>query len=210
MKKGLIVDKGLNDFLKPIFPVDDERHDFIKNCLRKIGTRRMLLRAQWYTEIADDQEKVRQSRPALSLIFLMALAEAIAKNRTRNVHLRSPEAVKEFFKYISEEDKTLLFRGFRRLLISPRHHDLRFSSILKILYNVRNSAVHGEDYFSFSLMDRGEKEKHAGYTDFGLITSGYLGGRREKRRVSLHVKLTYEELRDIFRRTALANIKSLL
>lgn len=203
-------DTELHNFLNPVFATEHGRKKFIGNCLKRITTRRMLLRAQWYVEIADDQEKVRQNRPALRLIFLMALAEAIAKNRTSNIRLGSLEAIKEFFKYISGDDKKMLHRGFRRTLLSPKHHNLRFSSILRILYDIRNRAVHGEDYFSFSLMDVADKRKHAHYTSYSLITSGYLGSRRNKKRVSLDVKLTYEDLRDIFRRTAIANIEAML
>ena len=71
IKKQLITDPDLNKFLAPEFSNRKDREDFIKECLKKQKTRRMLLRAQWYTEIADDMDKIRQSRPALRIIFLI-------------------------------------------------------------------------------------------------------------------------------------------
>jgi hypothetical protein len=43
-----------------------------------------------------------------------------------------------------------------------------------------------------------------------MITSGSLGKKGKKKRVSLDLSLTYEELRDIFRRVAIANTESVL
>ncbi len=210
VKQGLLEDKDLHNFLEPILHAKSDREDFIKKCLKKISTRRMLLRAQWYTEIADDQQKIRQGRPALRILFLLGLAEALAKKRIGNQHLESFKAIQEFFKYISVSDRNVLQTSFKRTLLHPRQPMLRFSSILRILYDIRNRAVHGDDFFSFSLMDKERKKEHAHFSSFGLITSGYLGPRKRKKRISLDIKLTYEELRDIFRRTAIANIQSIL
>src|SRR3989338_7487978 len=79
--KGIFSDKELHRFLQPFFLGAKEGEVFIKKCLNRLKTHRMLLRLQWYVEIADDMSKVKQSRPALNLIFLMALAESIAKQR---------------------------------------------------------------------------------------------------------------------------------
>src|SRR5258708_860470 len=206
-KKGLLVDEDLHDFLKPIFPDISERTAFIKHCLKKLKTRRMLLRAQWYTEIADDKEKVRNNRPALKIIFLLALAEAIAKTRIGKNKIESLKAIQIFFQHVLPEDKKIITQNFQRALVKIKHHNLRFTSIIRILYDVRNRAVHGEDYYSFSLLDKDEKEKHKDYTDFSLITAGSLGKKYKKRRVPLDICLTYEELRDVVRRTAIENIK---
>ena len=102
-------------------------------------------------------------------------------------------------------------RSFKRALTSAATPQLRFSSIIKILYEVRNKAVHGEDFWSFFFLTKKEKEEFIkdGYTDYGLMTAGYLG-RKSKKRVSLDLTLTYEEFRDIIIRTAIANIKSFL
>ncbi|MDP6625895.1 MAG: hypothetical protein QGG87_05530, partial [Nitrospinota bacterium] len=170
-----------------VLPTPTLRRSFIKKCLKRLKTRRMLLRAQWYVEIADGQEKVRQSRPSLRLIFLMAMAEAVAKERKGSTKLMPWEAIEEFFKYISPEDKRALHMGIKRTFLGPRHHNLRFSSILKILYNVRNSAVHGEDFFSFPLMSKKDKEESVGYSSYSLNASGCLGTRkRKKKRVNRH------------------------
>lgn len=210
VKRGLLEDKNLHNFLQPVFNSRSGRAVFIRKCLRKISTRRMLLRAQWCTEIADDQGKIRQGRPALRIIFLLGLAEALAKKRMGNRSLQSFKAIKEFFRYISASDRNILCTSFKRTLLRPRQPTLRFTSILRMLYDIRNRAVHGDDFFSFSLMDEDTKKEQAPYSSFGLITSGYLGSRYRKKRVSLDIKLSYEELRDIFRRTAIANIESLL
>lgn len=207
--RGLLSDRGLHNFLRPELSDTKVRTDFIKKCLIKMKTRRMLLRAQWYTEIADDQEKVRNNRPALKIIFLIGLAEALAKVRVNN-RMQSLEAIKEFFKYILPRDKKFIQQHFRRTLLSYKHHSLSFLSVIKILYDIRNKAVHGEDYYSFSLMNADRKKEYQSkYTDYGFITFAELGKRYRKRRVSLDISLTYEELRDIFRRTAIENIKSL-
>ena len=210
--KGIFVDPGPNWLLTPFFAGRKEREDFIQKCLARLKTRRMLLRVQWYVEIADGVGKVKQNRPALNLIFLMAFAESIAKQRTGKNSNDSLAMVKDFFKYISEEDSRLLQYGFRRTLLAPRTQRLRFSSIVRILYDIRNRAVHGEDFWSFNLLQKEEKEKfkQEKYTDYGMLTSGSLGKRGKKRRVSLDTSLTYEDLRGIFIRTAITNIQSLL
>lgn len=206
-KRGLVVDKKLNNFLRPVFVVQQEREVFIKDCLKRTSTRRMLLRSQWYTEIADDQKKVRLNRPALRIIFLIALAEALAKKRLKKKNMKSFEAIKEFFKYITAQDKALFLKGFRRTLLYSKHHNLRFSSVVKVLYDIRNRAVHGEDYYSFSILDKKRKKE---YDIDSSLTFAFLGNRNRKRKVSLDIALTYEDLRNIFRRTAIENIKSLL
>jgi len=84
VKKELLVDIRLNNFLRSVFPNLIERRVFIGKCLKKLTTRRMLLRAQWYTEIADDMDKIRRNRPALKIVFLFGLAESIVKFRLKN------------------------------------------------------------------------------------------------------------------------------
>lgn len=201
IKSGLMIDPKLHQFLKPFFSTTSDRQEFIAQCLKKMRTRRMLLRAQWYTEIADHQSTARDSRPALNIIFLMGMAESLAKART-NQKLSPNTAAKTFFDCISDADKKMLQQKFRRTLLSMKHHNLRFSSIIRILYEIRNKAVHGEDFFSFTLL-RQPQNTHS------MITSGTLVSKRKnRRRVSLDIGITYHELRDIFRRTAIANIKA--
>lgn len=210
--KGIFVDPKLNRLLTPFFIGRKEKEGFINKCLTRLKTRRMLLRIQWYVEIADDMRKIKQSRPALNLIFLMALAESIAKQKMVKNSNDSLAAIKEFFKHISEGDKKILQRKFKRALLSPKTPMLRFSSIVRILYDVRNRAVHGDDFWSFSLLQQEQKESYEQekYTDYGMLTTGSLGKRGKKRRVSLEIALTYEDLRGIFIRTAITNIQSLL
>jgi len=209
-KQRLMADPELHTFLTPVFAEEPERRVFIKRCLRKNKTRRMLLHAQDYLEMADDQRQTRHTEPALSLIFLMAMSESLAKTRMGNKKFGSAAAARSFFKYILPADKQSLKQKFRRALLSAQHHELRFSSILKILYENRNKAVHGDDYFIFQLMDESTRVEYesGNYTHFGQLTHVTLVSKSKKRkRVTIDLILTYEELRDIFRRTAIENIK---
>lgn len=214
VKKGLIEDTDLNNFLSPFFGSEINRKEFIRGCLIKLKTRRMLLRAQWYAEIADGLSVVRSNRPALQIIFLMSLAEGAARLRTGNVDddsVSSKKMIHDFFKFTSAEDKKLLAQKFRRALVSVKHHKLRFSSAVNILYDIRSRAVHGNDFYSFSLLDEQHEKEYinGGFTHCGVMTAGFLGKKRKrKRRVPLDISLTYRDLRDIVVRTALENIRN--
>jgi len=212
IQQGILSDNDLYGVLQPCFASKSDARDFVKKCLTNIKTRRMLLRVQWYTELADDIVKVREGRPALRLIFLMAMAEHIEKNRLGDDDIGSWNAIWGFFSNISKDDKEKLGKSFRRTLLNSKYHSLRFSSIIRILYDIRNRAVHGVDFWSFSFLDQATKSKAKAshYTHYSLITSGLLGKRGRKRRVSLDLTLTYEELRDIMVRTAVSSIKTLL
>lgn len=212
VKKGLIEDKDLNNFLNPFFDSKIATKNFIKQCLKKLKTRRMMLRAQWYAEIADGLGRVRNNRPALQIIFLMSLAEGVTRLRTGAVNndgVGSKKMIHDFFKFTTTEDKKILSQKFQRALVSVKHHKLRFSSAISILYDIRNKAVHGDDFYSFSLLSEQKKKEFVdgGYTTYGMMTSGFLGKKR-KRRVPLHIVLTYKELRAIIVRTAIQNIYS--
>jgi len=215
VKRGLVEDKDLNNFLSPFFDSEIAIKDFIKQCLKKIKTRRMMLRAQWYTEIADGLDRMRNNRPALQIIFLMSLAEGVARLRTGTVdddNVSSKKIIHNFFKFTTAEDKKVLAQKFQRALVSVKRHKLRLSSAINILYDIRNRAVHGDDFYSFSLLSERQKKEFVdgGYTNYGMMTSGFLGRRgKRKRRVSLHIVLTYKELRAIIVRTAIQNIDSL-
>lgn len=213
VKKELTENAGLNNFLSPFFDSEVDRKKFIKRCLVKLKTRRMLLRTQWYAEIADGLNVVRSSRPALQIIFLMSLAEGVARLRTGVLDddsVGSRKMIHNFFEFATTEDKKLLAQKFQRALISVKHHKLRFSSAVNILYNIRNKAVHGDDFYSFSLLDEQRKKEYIneGYTHYGVMTTGLLG-KKKKRRVSLDISLTYIELRNIIVRTALENMHGL-
>jgi|SRR3989338_2579710 len=210
IKQMLAQDKSSLSFWSRYFPTRNDASDFMKNCLKKLLTRRMMLRTEWYVEIADKMPKIHDSRPALQVIFLVALAESIARRRftkRQAYQLKSKGLIINFFKYITDPDKKELETKFRRSLTSTGYHQLRISSIVRILYQVRNDAVHGEEYWSFSLVDiRRHKDAHEPH--WRLMTSGWLGTTKRKRRITIETKLTYENLRDIFVRTAIQNIQS--
>lgn len=205
VKKGILEDEELHQFLSPYVPVKENRNKFIKSCLRKMKTRRMLLRLHWYSQLADDIDKAKQARPALQIIFLMAMAEGLVGEKRGDKNLPPRWAINDFFSEIGSDDKQILQNNIRRSVGSPILSNLRFSSIVSILYEVRNKAVHGKEYWQFSLADNSD-------TQGGVIrlTHGWLGKSRKKRRVPLDVKITYEMLRDIFARTAINNIKAIL
>jgi len=210
--KGIFADKDLNRLLQPFFVGEKERKEFVRKCLARPKTRRMLLTVQEYVGIADGMGKIKPNRPALNLIFLMAFAESLAKQRTRRKDNDSLDIIKEFFRFIPKEESEILQRRFRRALLTPKTSSLRFSSIIRILYDVRNRAVHGEDYWSFNLLTKEEKGKlkQEKYTSYAMATSGKLGKTGKKKDIFLETSLTYEELRDIFIKTAIANISTLL
>ncbi len=213
VKVGLAKDRDLNNFLNPFFVSELKTNVFIKQCLKKLKTRRMMLRTQWYAEIADGLDVVKSSRPALQIIFLMSLAEGVARLKDGAMdNDGSRKMIHNFFKFTTAEDKKLLAQKFQRALVSVRHHKLRFYSVISILYDIRNRAIHGDDFYSFSLLNEKQKKEFVdgGYTHYGIMTTGFLGKRRKrKQRVPLDIVLTYKELRDIVIRTALENIRSL-
>lgn len=220
VKKGLVEDKGLNNFLNSFFDSDLIRKKFINKCLKKQKTRRMLLCAQWYSEIANGLDVVKSNRPALQIIFLMSLAEGVARlriDKDGDDTAGSRSMIKEFFSCTTTQDKKRLVQKFQRALVKIKHHNLRFSSVANILYDIRNRAVHGNDFYSFSLLNENQKKEFVdgGYTHYGIMTVGFLGksgkikggNKRRKQRVSLDISLTYKELRDIIIRTAIENIE---
>ncbi|MBU3918909.1 hypothetical protein KKC63_03345 [Patescibacteria group bacterium] len=95
--------------------------------------------------------------------------------------------------------------GIRRSLLKVKHHSFSFPSILRILYNVRNEAVHSGDFYSFAMQDEQEKSE-----DYEVMTMAWLGKKKNRRREYPEIKLTYPELRDIFIRTAIRNIQTIL
>ena len=168
------------------------------------------MRVQWFCQIADGLELVRKNRPALQIVFLVALAEGIAKQRVGK-KMGSFLGIKEFFKkYINASDKKHLEHSFRRSITGPRLHKLTFTSQLRILYEVRNRVVHGEEFWVFFFMGKKEKERYIKekFTDYAHLTEGWLGKQNRKRRVSLEMTLTYEEFKNIVIRTAIANINA--
>lgn len=220
IKQDIIQDEVLIEFLTPFFQDKDKTIEFISVCLRNIRTQRMLLRTHWYAEIADGIEKVRASRPALRIIFLMSMAEGVARLRLKREKDsdNSKGMISNFMNLMLESDKNQLRRDFRRAMIRIPHHQLQFSKIVNIFYDIRNRAVHGDDFYSFSLLDENRKKEYVseGYSDYGVLTHGeWKPSRRKgsktpaykKTRVTIDVKLTYEELRAIFIRTAIENIK---
>ena len=210
VKQVLIQDKSLLSFWARYFSSKNDASIFIQNCLKKLMTRRMMLRVEWYVNIADNMPKIQENRPALQIVFLIAIAESIARKRFTKEQangLGSKKLVLDFFKYITDSDKKELNTKFKRSLTSTGYHKLYTSSIIKILYQIRNDAVHGEEYWGFSLVDK-RIHKDADEPHWRLMTSGWLGTIKRKRRITLETKFTYKDLRDIFIRTAIQNIQS--
>ena len=212
IKREILYDPELRVLLLPFFENDEKAtHQFIFRCLRRMTTRRMLLRTQWFCELADGMGKVKTHRPALQLMFLIFLAEGVVKQHAGD-DTQSFTAVREFFRHTLPADKQHITQNLRRSLGSRRLHQLSFLSTLRILYEVRNRVVHGQEFWEFFFLEKEEKEKYIreGYNHYGLLTSGHLGPKGRKHRESLDMTLTYEEFRDIVIRTAVENIKMML
>jgi len=110
----------------------------------------------------------------------------------------------ELFK--RSDDKDLNFIPVDAVDAHPADKD----SIITILYNVRNDAVHGKDFWSFSLISEEDKQKfEKDSTDVSWLTSGKLGPRNKKQEIFLDTSLlTYKELRAIFIENAITLINS--
>src|SRR3989344_5505486 len=204
-KKVLAQDPESILFWSKYFSGKEEAILFIKNCLKKLLNRRMMLRTEWYVGIADSMPKIRDSRPALQVIFLVSLAEGLAGARSTKRqanNLGSQKSVLDFFKYIAKSDREELMTKFRRTLTATGRQTLRFSSIIRILYQIRNDAVHGEEFWKFSLVDK-KHHKDVKEPHWSLLTTGRLGTKKRKREENIETRLKYENLRDIFVRTAI-------
>lgn len=180
-KQGLVQDEDLLIFWSKYFSSRAETSIFIKNCLRKLSTRRMMLRVRWYVDIANGMTKVRENRPALQVVFLIALAETIARRKFTKKQadtMGSLKLVLNFFKHITNSDKIELEKKFKRTLSSAKYHKLHISSVVRILSQVRNDAVHGEEFLGFSLVDK-KRHNEADNPYWSLITSGWLGTKKK-------------------------------
>jgi len=202
-KNDILNDVGLLEFWRNYFASREEALEFVKTCLKKLSTRRMMLRVKSYVDISDNMPLVKKGRPALQVIFLMALAEGVATlkmTKFESIKLGSLGTIRSFFRCLLAEDKIRLEARFKRALTTFRYHKLGINSIVGIFYQARNDAVHGYGYWEFFL-------EYNSNRDADLLVMGYVGTRRRRRRVPLVVKMTYEELRDIFVRTAIENIR---
>lgn len=180
------------------FPSQSEANAFIRKCSKKKKTSRALLLTQWLTNIADDIENIKPGRPALKIVFLIILAESVEK--ILNSKATSPRrAFKAFFSKTNQDDRIMLLKGIRNF--STNSGNLRFNTILDILYNLRNRVFHEGLYFDFHLNDKAEE-------NMTQTTEGYAGNKfRKQRKVMLDIALSYNQLRDIVVRTALDNIR---
>ncbi len=205
-KRHISQDRRLHSVLAPYYSDAAQRRRFIARCLRKLKTRRMLLRLQWYVELSEYIQSARDGRPALPLVFLMAMAEGVTQSTLTAATKKSQsvEVIQKFFKKIDVADHRALGQRIRRAGFGPNTPMLRFSSIVKILWNVRNDAAHGIDFWTFGLPD----QKLTVDRYYSLITFGRLGKRKRPKKVSLSINMPYSELKSIFIRTALNHIRS--
>ncbi|MEX0999924.1 MAG: hypothetical protein WD000_08205 [Thermodesulfobacteriota bacterium] len=203
--KNILEDPELNFFLDRYISNKGEKILFIKDCLKKDQKRKILLRLQWYAETADRMEMIRRGRPALQITFLMAMAEAIMAGKKENNNLPSKQAIKDFFLGVDLRDQKVLEFGIKLSLNDIEEPYLTLPKIIDIMYEVRNRVVHGKDYWNFLMPDK--KDVREGFT---LVTRGWIGKRGKKKEISLDVRIAYEELRDVFIRTGLNHIRSIL
>lgn len=188
--------KELSDFLKSYTAIVGDAKSFIEKCCRRNKTRKSLLRTSWLTDIADQMQNINPRRPALSIVFLVILAETITRllfaQFSKNNGPR--KRFKKFFEAASNEEKAFLLCGIQRYDGTSRK--FRFNTLLDIIYNLRNQVFHEGRYFDFFFHEPQWQ---------GTIVTGYAGIKR-LRKVSLDMTLSYENFRDVFVKTALRNI----
>lgn len=188
--------------------LNEKTEDFVERCSKNDKTNRMINQICWLIDIADNLSKIKERSTALQVIFLMTVMECIAKIRLDEEEaneIGSFDAVKEFLKFISEEDKEYIKIKFQRQIEEePYDKEFDYQDIIKILYNVRNDVLHEGVFYDFSLATEKDKQEDASRQNFGN-----LGNKQNKEIICLSVKLTYKELRDIVVKTAIANIESL-
>lgn len=200
-QQDILNDPKLMNLLEP--HIKDSR-SFVKECLRKKQTRHMLLLTQWYADIADDV-RIAHDQDPLRIIFLFSLAEGVAKQREKNANddSRSSEYCLKFFQHISQSDKDTLETKVRGVYSKPGSDQLHLRTILNVLYNVRSDAVHGRRFWEFSLSKKSDGK-------YPRMVYGPVGKPNRKRKAVLNISLTFSELRNIFVRTAIANIGAVL
>ncbi len=197
-KSSIENDASLNELLVGYLESPDAVREFIKRCLKNQSTREMLLRVQWYTELTHSIGTVRPGRPALQLIFLIAMAEGLSKTRDgkSDSDTKSKYYFKEFFTLISDEDTKRI-----ETQVKLDFRSMSLDSFLDILYHARCNAVHGREFWLLSF-------KH-GDDGVTLLADGDIGSGSDKRRVYYDTTMQFSEVIDIFIRTALANIEAL-
>ncbi|KKR47091.1 MAG: hypothetical protein UT82_C0003G0005 [Parcubacteria group bacterium GW2011_GWB1_40_14] len=201
---------SLLKLLKPFFSSEKTTEIFLDDAFKISGARGMLLRLDWYIELAEIVETLRPDRPSLRLIFLLATAESIMRSRIAlnegqiiAQQKGSWEVIKGFFQGLSDENKIQLFHGIRRPLGDEK--GVEFGSVekvIRILWQARNDAAHGNDFWTFQLPDSSMA------VNGSLITEGRMSDKETF--FSLDISITYDNIQRIVIETALAHIRTIM
>lgn len=201
-------DKVLISIIQPFLEKDEDPKGFIVKSLENRKGRSIILRLKWFLEIANGIEEIKPGRPALKLIFIMALIEGVSRIKEENDDLKSIDAINKFFELTNEDSKKYILENFKSTITEKK--EITFDDFLEIIYDIRSRAVHGNTFWEFSFMDKDTKEKEPDY--FSFVISGYLKSKEDskKKRITLDIKLTYDEFEKIIIDTVIRNIKKIL
>lgn len=191
----------LIEFYEPYFSNDENKtREFIKQAVdtrQKRNIRAIILQTQRLIYLADNADKIKPSRDALKLLFLIICAEAVAKlYKNFEEEGQSRYYVKMFFQEICDPQDWDSLSG-AIITDKPRRPSVLSSvEFVDFLYEVRCSVVHEGRYWEFRFKDKSKLG----------VPFCYFG----KTETTVVVGITYEELRDIIVRGAIKAINTCL
>lgn len=201
--------ESLSKRLRPFFTDEESLQAFLSEAMKNQEAHRMLLHLDWYTELADLIEAIRPERAPLRLIFLLAGAEnlmrkraALEKNSVDANHMKSWDVISQFFAALSQDNQNRLLRGVRRPLGDEKGVEFSIEEIVRILWQARNDAAHGVDFYTFQTPESPE------VADGGLLTEGRMN--RDEDFFPLDMQITFEEIQNIILETALEHVKAVM
>lgn len=191
----ILNDEEIRKFYLPYFSNDPNKvQAFIKKCLKRDKTRKMLLLTQWLTEIADKIPSASKSGAGnLQIVFLITLAESVAKysdNYTKEGD--SKKFIDTFFTFLSSGDKEILVSKFKTI----NSQKSKLKCIIGDFYDIRNRAVHNGIFFDFFF--RG---------DCTTMASIRRGKKNKKRAVVMENDLDYNTFKEIIVRSSIKIIE---
>lgn len=160
----------------------------------------MFNRVRWFIEIANEQRY-----DSLKVLFLLAMAETSIKfmeNRYEDFRDSGPDVKKFFHKFMADDQTSLelFFKKKKRNDIAFWTKKVSFVEIIEILLNVRNTVAHGKNHYNFRFQNPSGS--------FINRLTCETGSRDKKKKVSVEVELTYEQLRFLMLKYAFANIEA--
>lgn len=182
------------EFVDEIFSSEKEGRE------ETLRPRRIANRLKWYL---NEGESFPLRIVSLRIVFISAMAEGIDKifHGRDDEEGRSRESVENFFRNIPEKilDELVIVHEE-----SGIDRNLTNEEFAQMLYYVRCDAMHGREFWGFSLQEDG-----ANQGDYNLFQGVFVGSGKAKRKihVSLKTSFTYEALRDIVMKIGIKYIK---